>query len=80
MKEFFRRLLAKRKAERQDEVVRDACDLYQIAEFNGELWMTFSGHPVCPCCMFSDTPVEAVAMMRKLYVERNTVELWTNEK
>lgn len=70
MKELLRRMLAKRREERKDEIERMACDIFQVAESDGQLWLTFNGNLVCPCDMLTTDPVQAVAKMRELYVNR----------
>ena len=49
-----------------------AADLYQIREYESQLWLTFNGNLICPCSMLNDEPVVALNVMRKMYVERNT--------
>lgn len=46
--------------------------MFQIAEYEGQLWLVFNGSNVCPCDMLKDTPVEAVKKMRELYIKHNT--------
>lgn len=54
-----------------ERALREADEKYQVCEYGGELWFTFSGCLVCPCSMFSDDPVEALGKMRDLYVKRH---------
>lgn len=49
-------------------------ELYQITEYNNELWLTFNGSLVCPMNMFTDEPIMALAKIRDHFVERNTTE------
>ena len=61
--------------QRQSEKVRreneqKALDLYQLTEYNGEIWLTFNGCLVCPCSMLKDEAVDAVKKMRELYIKR----------
>ena len=57
------------KAVRRSEQEADA--LFQIAEYDDQLWLTFGGSKVCPCDMLKDEPVEAVKKMRELYIKQN---------
>ena len=65
--------VSKRKSENQAHLI------YQIREFDGKLWITFSGALVCPTDMFVSPPLDALSEIRKLYVERNTTHK-SNEK
>ena len=49
-----------------------AKQIYQIEEFDGNIWLTYNGALVCPTDMFNDTPLAALSEIRQLYVERNT--------
>lgn len=68
--EILKRMLAKRREERKDEIQRMAGELFQVAESDGKLWLTFNGNLVCPCGMLNVSPVDAVEKMRELYVNR----------
>lgn len=53
-----------------DSNVETASMMFQIMEYDGELWLTFSNCLVCPCSMLNVSPVEAVRKMRELYLKR----------
>lgn len=45
---------------------------YQIAERDGQLWLTFWGHPFIPQSMIKGDIVEALKEIRKMHVnDRN---------
>lgn len=44
--------------------------LFQVKEYDSELWLTYDGWLVCPCSMLKDDPVESIKRMRELYLER----------
>ena len=73
IRDYLKRRAERRTAELHDETVADAVLLYQVQEYKGELWLTYSGNLVCPCSMLKSEPVESVAKMRELYVERKGV-------
>lgn len=52
------------------EAMERACELYQVCEYNGELWLTYSDNLICPASMLKPAPVDAVNDMRSLYVAR----------
>lgn len=47
-----------------------SCEIYQVCEYDGELWLTHNNGLVCPCSMLSAGPVNSVRKMRELYVKR----------
>lgn len=57
--------------------VKEAETLYQVTEFNQQLWLTHNGSLVAPFNLITKENTTAeitalVTMIRKLYVERNT--------
>ena len=46
-------------------------ELYQICEFNGDIWLTYDKHLVCPIAMFSDSTfaVAILKQMREYYLK-----------
>ena len=54
----------------RNSTVESASMMFQIMEYEGELWLTFNNCLVCPCSMFNVSPVEAVRKMRELYLKR----------
>ena len=56
---------------RQLQAEETATSLYQIKEYNGEIWLTFNQNLVCPCSMLNEDPVEAIKVMRELYIKRS---------
>ena len=56
---------------RKSEAEEKAKELYQVQEYQGEIWLTFDGRLVCPASMLKDSPVDALKTMRALYIERN---------
>jgi hypothetical protein len=68
--EIFERYKKNRTENNHEEVVRNSQRLFQLKEYNGEIWFTYENELVCPCSMLKDEPVNAVCEMRKLYIER----------
>lgn len=52
----------------------DSFFLFQITEYQNELWITFNGNLVCPCSMLNMEPVDALTKMRELYIKRHETE------
>lgn len=55
-----------------DNLNKAARQIYQIEEFDGQLWLTYNGALICPTDMFVSPPLPALSEIRQLYVERNT--------
>lgn len=55
------------------ERFEQASELFQLREYDRQIWLTFNGSLVCPSEMLSIEPVEAVRKMRELYIERESV-------
>lgn len=70
MNTFYKWLFSKS----SEKLEQEAKVIYQIKEFDGEIWLTFNGALVCPCVLLMNEPVEALNTIRKLYVKRNTIE------
>lgn len=47
-----------------------ACELYQIQEYDGKLWLTFNANFICPCDMLKDDALDTLTKIRQMYVER----------
>ena len=65
-----------RKSQAEKKLLEDretAGTLFQIKEYDGEIWITFDGNLICPCSMLNAEPVEAVLKMRELYIKRSEV-------
>lgn len=66
--------IAKKKEEfkqaRHVRAVRMSEEMYQVREYDGELWFTFNSNLVCPVSMLKDDAIAALERMRNAYVER----------
>lgn len=54
-----------RKLKKSRERVQDE---FQIAERDGEIWITFDGCYILPCSMLNMQPVEALLKIRELHI------------
>lgn len=53
---------------------KEAEAAYQISESEGKLYLTFNGALICPMDMFDSEPIDALIMIRDLYVKRNATD------
>lgn len=51
-------------------LVRQANEIFQIVEHNGDMWLTYEARLVMPCAMLKDTPIDALRKMRAYYIAR----------
>ena len=70
MRNYIEKIFSKDKG----KVEEDSKYVYQIQEFDGKLWLTFNGALICPTELFKDEALSTLEVIRKLYVERNTIE------
>lgn len=59
--------------QRKEKLENEAKEIYQLKEFEGDIWLTFNGSLVCPKKLLSAEPVCVLHEIRKLYVKRNTI-------
>ena len=57
----------KKKAEKTQEFYSRTKSIFQITEYNKEMWFTFNGKLVCPCTYFKDDAITALEELRRLY-------------
>lgn len=63
----------KREERKRIDVKERARELFQIREYNGQLWFTYNGSLFCPCSLMGDVEngVNILEKIRNLYIERN---------
>ena len=59
----------------KEECVKEANAIYQVREYEGEIWLTFNGEIVCPMGMFKEETIAALEMIREMYVRRNATDV-----
>lgn len=64
---------SKEKCQREAEVI------YQIQEYEGEIWLTMNGALVCPERLLDGEAVCILKSIRILYAERNTTDYGEGE-
>lgn len=68
---YKRQLREKRATSRLSHLTEESKSIFQITEYNGELYFTIGTTKFCPCSMLKDEPIKALEKIRKLYIERN---------
>ena len=59
----------------KEKCLQEAREIYQVREFDNELWLTFNGALICPTEMlYGDDLIKALQEIRDLYVQRNTTD------
>ena len=66
---------AQREKEEADNLQREARRLYQITEYQGDIWITFKGEPIVPSYELGDkhTPIEWLAKIRGLWIKAHSL-------
>lgn len=76
IRDFVKRQRTRVSKKRIDGAVIRANEIFQITEYDGQLWFTHNGCLFCPCNMLvgSETQFDYVTFItkiREMYVERN---------
>ena len=58
----------------KEKCQREAEEIYQLKEFDGEIWLTMNGALVCPERLLDGEAVSTLKSIRRLYVERNATD------
>jgi hypothetical protein len=70
-KRIINSLKDKRNEAHEKNVRKRAELMFQVTEYDHELWFTHNGMLFCPCCMISGEPTDVLSKLRSLYYERN---------
>lgn len=60
----------KKALHKKEDAIRRSMELFQVREYNKELWFIYDNELVCPMTMVEKMPVDTLYAMRKLFVER----------
>jgi hypothetical protein len=72
--EFLRKRKEYQERKRIERIKKRADEIFQITEYNGQLWFTCDNFLYCPCSMVGNEPINALSMLREQYIERKTKE------
>lgn len=72
--EFFCEYKKTKERKRMERIQRRASEIFQITEYNGQLWFTCESFLYCPCAMVSYDAVDALSVLREQYIKRLTEE------
>lgn len=61
----------KRRESHEKNIKRRAELMFQVTEYNHELWFTHNGMLFCPCKMISGEPTDVLSELRTSYYARN---------
>lgn len=72
IKELLARRRQRRAEKRHQHIVERSQELFQICEYNSNVWLTYDGFLVCPAYLLGgDDNVETLNEIRDLYIKRN---------
>ena len=72
--EFLRERKEYQQQKRIERIKKRAIEIFQITEYNGQLWFTYDNFLYCPCSMIGNEPINALSMLREQYIERKIKE------
>ena len=72
--EFIREHKEYQERKRIERIEKRASEIFQITEYNGQLWFTCESFLYCPCAMVSYDAVDALSVLREQYIKRLTEE------
>lgn len=67
--EFIKNIKMSNQERKDKELKERANSLFQVAEHNGELWITVNNCPVMPTSFLCIDALEAIQKMRELYIQ-----------
>ena len=57
--------------ENKHEAIKErANEIFQLCEYDGEMWLTFNGNLILPTSCLKDDPLATLAHIRELFVKR----------
>lgn len=72
--EIFCEYKKTKEQKRIERIKKRAIEIFQITEYNGQLWFTYDNFLYCPCLMIGNEPINALSMLREQYIERKIKE------
>lgn len=75
MANFIKQIVEKLKAKRKAELKAMANNLYQMKEYEGEMWLTFDDELIMPTRFVNGDPILVLRLIREAYIEREEAEL-----
>ena len=72
--EIFCEYKKSKEQKRMERIQKRASEIFQITEYNGQLWFTCDSFLYCPCSMIENEPINALSMLREQYIERKRKE------
>ena len=70
--EFFCEYKKHKEQRKIERIINRAAEIYQITEYNGQLWFTCDSFLYCPCLMMGDDAINALSALRQKYIDRHT--------
>ena len=75
LQQFIHDRQLRRAARKERELQLRASELYQLQEYDGDIWLTFNGALICPEFLLIGNPVTVLQDIRRLYIDRQKKSL-----
>lgn len=72
IKEWWHKKCESRKYSHAKALMNKACEMYQIEEYMGKVWLTYNGALICPRELFSKDIIEVLNEIRAMYAARES--------
>lgn len=54
----------------KETAIKDSKSMFQVREYNGELWLTHGESLICPCSYFKEDYAKVLHKVRESYIKR----------
>lgn len=58
---------------RKNNAIKSSKLIFQVTEYNGDLWFVYCGNLVCPCNLFKDDYSNVLRKMRDSFIKRQLI-------
>ena len=60
-----------RRKEKAFRLIEETREIFQLQEYDAQIWLTYRGALICPTTMLKGDAIESVNAMRTMYINRN---------
>lgn len=57
-------------AKKIERIEEESKEIYQVKEFESQLWLTYRGALICPTKLLEGDAIASLNVMRSMYIER----------
>lgn len=71
IRELITRWRDSRRKEKAFRLIEESREIFQLQEYDAQIWLTYRGALICPTTMLKHDAIESVNAMRTMYFDRN---------